>query len=390
MTYDFDRIIDRTGTCALKYDVRKQYFGREDVIPLWVADMDFPTAQPVVEAVTQRAQSGLWGYTVRPESYFEAICQWQQRRNGWAIRPEQCSYALGVMQSIASMIQYMTKPGDSILICAPVYNCFYSLIRDNGRSVTECFLREQPDGSWALDFEEFEQKLQGVKMFLLCSPHNPLGIVWKREELERMVALCRRAGVILISDEIHSDLIFRGPHIPTASVSDEAAEYVITCISGTKTFNMAGLQASTVVFPNREEKARFDRFWNDLEIMNNNAFSVVAMETAFREGEEWLEQVKTYIDGNFRYIHDFLAEHIPQIKARIPDATYLMWLDFRGLGLPQDELVRFLVAEAGLGLSDGRIFCPSLEGFMRMNVACSRKLLERAMEQLLAAWNARS
>ena len=389
MQYDFDRVVDRSGNFAAKYDERARVFGRSDVIPLWVADMDFVTAQPVVDALVARAKEGIWGYTSRPASYFEAICGWQERRNGWKIDPALCSHALGVIPAIGSMIQYMTEPGDGILIQSPVYNDFFEIIQDNQRVVVENHMKEQADGTWAIDFADFEEKLGQVKMFLLCSPHNPLGLVWSREDLERMVELCMEKGVILISDEIHSDLVFRGKHIPTASLSEKAAAYVTTCISGTKTFNMAGLQASTTVFPNQEAKARFDRFWRNLEIHRNNAFSLVAMETAFREGEEWLEQLKAYIDGNFHYVRDFLAANVPQIKVRIPDATYLMWLDCRGMGMTQDQLVKFMVEEAGIGLSDGRSYCPSLDGFMRLNAACSRKLLEKAMGQLAAAWKAR-
>ena len=220
-------------------------------------------------------------------------------------------------------------------------------------------------------------------MFLLCNPHNPLGIVWERADLERMVSLAKANGVILISDEIHSDLIFNGKkHIPAASLSPEAADYVITCISATKTFNMAGLQASTTVFPTVEMKKQFDRFWRNLEIHRNNAFSLVAVETAYREGEEWLEQLKVYIRENFQFVHDYCARHIPSIQAHIPDATYLMWLDCRGLHMNQEDLMHFMIEKAGLGLSNGKGFAPSLDGYMRLNAACPRSILERAMSQL--------
>ena len=380
MRYDFDKVIDRSGTNAAKYDERMKNFGRPDVIPLWIADMDFPTAQPVVDALVRRAQEGIWGYTSRPDSYFEAICAWQRRRNGWEIDPACCSHALGVIPAIGSMIQYMTKPGDGILVQSPVYGDFFDIIRDNGRIAVENPLVEEGGGRWRIDFDDFAQKLSQVRMFLLCSPHNPLGIVWSREDLERMVSLCREKGVILISDEIHSDLIFRGRHIPTASLSREAADYVIACISATKTFNMAGLQASTTVFPTVEMKTAFDRFWRNLEIHRNNAFSLVAMETAYREGEEWLEQLKAYLMGNFQYVKDFLDRHVPGVTTFIPGATYLMWLDCRGLGMDQEELVRFMIEKAGLGLSSGSGF--GLDGFMRLNAACPRATLERAMAQL--------
>ncbi len=385
MTYDFDRVIDRTGTFAAKYDERVKNFGTNDVIPLWVADMDFPTAQPVIDALKKRAEEGIWGYTSRPDSYFEAICAWQERRNGWKIDPKRCSFALGVIPAIGAMIQYMTKPGDKILIQPPVYGDFFDIIQDNGRQVVSNYFIQQSDGSWKFDREDFAKKIKDVKMFLLCSPHNPLGIVWPREDLEWMLNQCMDNGVILISDEIHSDLIFAGKHIPTASLSDTAAGYVISCISGTKTFNMAGLQASTTVFPTVEQKEQFDRFWRNLEIHRNNAFSLIAMEAAFREGEEWLEQLKTYLSGNFRFVAEYCAAHIPAIKARIPDATYLMWLDCRDLHMSQQALNRFMIEKAHLGLSSGTGFAPELEGFMRLNAACPRATLQKAMDQLRAA-----
>ena len=383
MHYDFDKVIDRSGTNAAKYDERPRVFGRGDVIPLWIADMDFPAPQPVVDALTRRAQEGIWGYTSRPDSYFAAICDWQRRRNGWEIDPAKCSHALGVIPAIGAMIQYMTQPGDRILVQSPVYGDFFDIVRDNGRVVVENPLVEEGSGVWRIDFADFAEKIQTVKMFLLCSPHNPLGITWSREDLERMVALCRENHVILISDEIHSDLIFQGKHIPTASLSREAADSVISCISATKTFNMAGLQASTTVFPTVEMKQAFDRFWRNLEIHRNNAFSLVAMETAYQEGEDWLEQLKAYLMGNFRYVKDFLDQHVPGVTTFIPGATYLMWLDCRGLGMDQEDLVRFLVEKAGLGLSSGSGF--GLDGFMRLNAACPRSVLERAMAQLAQA-----
>ena len=383
MIYDFDRVVDRSATAAAKYDERVKNFGREDVIPLWIADMDFVTAQPIVDALTARAKEGIWGYTSRPDSYFEAICAWQERRNGWRPDPACCSHALGVIPAIGSMIQYMTEKGDGVLIQSPVYGDFFDIVRDNGRRVVENRLVEEGTGTWRVDFADFEEKLKEVKMFLLCNPHNPLGRVWSREELETMVGLCRKHNVILISDEIHSDLVFGKPHIPAASLSPEAAAWVITCISATKTFNMAGLQASTTVFPTVEMKVRFDRFWRDLEIHRNNAFSLVAMETAYREGEEWLEQLKEYLMGNFRYVKEFIDQNVPGIKTFVPEATYLMWLDCRGLGMDQEALVKFMIEKAGLGLSNGRGF--GLDGCMRLNAACPRSILEKAMGQLAAA-----
>lgn len=385
MKYDFDQVVDRSKNRSAKYDERKKKFGREDVIPLWVADMDFKTAQPVIDAMKARAEEGIWGYTSRPDSYFDAVCGWQKRRNGWEIDRSMLSFSVGVVPSLSSMVFVFTEPGDKVLIQTPVYSEFYDVTESWGREVIENPMVEK-DGVWSVDFEDFEKKAKEAKLFFLCSPHNPLGIVWTREELARMCEICIANDVLIVSDEIHSDLIFHGKkHIPTATLSPEIASHVITCISGTKTFNLAGLQASAVVFPNMELKKRFDKFWFNLDIHRNNAFSSIAMETAFNEGEEWLEQLLVYIDGNFELIRSFCAENIPQIRPNVPDATYLVWLDCRGLEMENEELRRFMIEEAGLGLNEGWSFGRSLSGYMRLNAACPRSVIEKALKQLKEA-----
>ena len=390
MKYNFDEIIDRSHNRSAKYDEAGKKFGSQDVIPLWIADMDFKTAQPVIDALKARAEEGIWGYTSRPDSYYEAVCGWQKRRNGWDIDKSMISFNLGVVPALSSMVYVFTEPGDKVLIQTPVYSEFYDVTESWGREVVESPLKEQ-DGRWAIDFEDFEEKAKEAKVFFLCSPHNPLGIVWTREELERMCHICIANNVLIVSDEIHSDLVFHGKkHIPTATLSPEIAAHVISCISGTKTFNLAGLQASATIFPNQELKARFDKFWFNLDIHRNNAFSTIAMEVAFNEGEEWLEQLLGYIGGNFEFIKDYCAANIPQVKPNVPDATYLVWLDCRGLGMGNEELRSFMIHKAGLGLNEGWSFGRSLSGFMRLNAACPRPVLEKAMEQLKHAVDARN
>lgn len=382
MKYDFDTVVDRSKNNAAKYDERIKKFGTDKVIPLWIADMDFKAPQPVIDALTARAQEGIWGYTSRPASYFEAICNWQKRRNGWTIDRSLVSWSLGVVPALSMLVKLFTPEGSKVLIQTPVYGEFYDVTEAWNRTVVENQLVEK-DGKWTVDWEDFEAKLPQVSMFLLCSPHNPLGIVWTREELTRMTDLCRKYGVLMVSDEIHSDLIFHGKtHIPTASLSEQVASEVISCISGTKTFNLAGLQASTTVFPNMRMKELYDKAWMNMDIHRNNAFSLTAMEAAFNEGEEWLDQLLEYIDGNFNFIRNYCAAHIPQIKPNLPDATYLVWLDCRELGMTNEELRRFMIEKAGLGLNEGWSFGRSLNGFMRLNAACSRKVLEQAMKQL--------
>ena len=387
MQYNFDQIVDRSGNHSAKYDERKKKFGTEDVIPLWIADMDFKTAQPIIDALTARAQEGIWGYTARPDSYFQAIRDWQSRRNGWSPDTNLMSFCLGVVQTLSAMVQLYTPQGGNVLIQTPVYGEFYDMTEFAGRTVIENQMAEQ-DGKWTVDWEDFEAKLQIADLFLLCNPHNPLGIVWTESDLRRMMELCLKYHVLVVSDEIHSDLIFHGKkHIPTATLSPEIAANVVTGISGTKTFNLAGLQASTVVFPNAHMKETFDKFWMNMDIHRNNAFSLTAMEAAFREGEEWLEQLLPYLSENFDFVVNYCQRRIPKIKTYAPDATYLMWLDCRDLGLSNQELHDFMIQKAGLGLNDGYAFGRSLSGYMRLNAACPRSVLEQALQQLEAAVN---
>jgi cystathionine beta-lyase len=292
------------------------------------------------------------------------------------------SFSLGVVQTISACVKLFTPEGGNVLIQTPVYSEFYDMAEAWDRTVLENRFVEK-DGQWSVDWADLEEKLQDADLFLLCNPHNPLGLVWTPEELERMVSLCVKYHVPMLSDEIHSDLIFHGKrHTVAAAVSPEAAKYVITAISGTKTFNLAGLQASTVIFPNRHLKQIFDHYWQRMDIHRNNAFSLTAMEAAFTGGEEWLEQLLPYISGNFDFVVDYCEKHLPGIRTYAPDATYLMWLDCRGLGLNNQELHDFMIQKAKLGLNDGCTFGRSLNGYMRLNAACPRSVLEQAMGQL--------
>lgn len=385
MKYNFDEIIDRGGNRSAKYDERAKKFGTADVIPLWVADMDFRTAQPIIDACVSKAEEGIWGYTSRPDSYFQAVQQWEQRRKGWTPDISLMSWSLGVVPSLSSLVKLFSRDGDKILIQTPVYSEFYDVAEAWGREVLENPLVET-DGKWCIDFNDFAEKVKQCKIFLLCNPQNPVGRVWEPEELRKMAELCVESGTLLVSDEIHSDLIFHGKrHTPTASLYPEIAANTITCVSATKTFNLAGLQASTTIFPNKDMKRAFEEFWGRMDIRRNNAFSCVAMEAAYREGEEWLDQLLPYISGNFDYICDFCAKNIPQIKPNRPDATYLMWLDCRALSMTNEELRDFFIHKAKLGLNEGYTFGHSLAGFMRLNAACPRATLEKAMRQLKAA-----
>lgn len=385
MKYDFDEIIDRSDNRAAKYDERVKKFGTNEVIPLWIADMDFRIAQPIIDACKRKAEEGLWGYTSRPDSYFKAVQEWEKRRNQWDVDVSLMSWSLGVVPALSAIVKVFSHTGDKILIQTPVYSEFYDVTEAWGRVVVENQLIEKNE-KWHIDFEDFEKKAKECKIFLLCNPHNPLGIVWEPEELKRMAEICIANDVILVSDEIHSDLIFHGKkHRPTATLSKEIAKKIITCVSATKTFNLAGLQASTTIFPDEQMKQKFNDFWMSMDIQRNNAFSSVAMEAAYNEGEEWLTQLLAYISENFDFIKKYFDENIPKIKPNVPDATYLVWLDCRELGMSNEELRDFMIHKAGLGLNEGCSFGRSLSGYMRLNAACPRSVLEQALKQLKEA-----
>jgi len=385
MKYNFDEIVDRNQNRSAKYDERIKKFGTNDVIPLWIADMDFKTAPPIINAMISKAEEGIWGYTSRPDSYFQSICDWQLRRNSRKLDKNLLSWSLGVVPALSSIVNLFSCKEDNILIQTPVYSEFYDVGESWNRKVLENKLIEK-NGNWSIDFEDFEKKAKISKIFILCNPHNPLGIVWTKEELTKLTDICIKHSVLIVSDEIHSDLIFHNKKfIPTASLSEEVNQNTITCISATKTFNLAGLQASTTIFPNLEMKNQFDKFWLKLEIHRNNSFSSNAMEVAFNEGEEWLEELLHYISDNFNFIKEYCNKYIPKIKPNIPDATYLVWLDCRDLNLSNEKLHNFMIKEAKLGLNDGYTFSRSLSGYMRLNAACPRKTLEKALSQLKAA-----
>ena len=386
MKYNFDEIIDRKSNHSTKYNELMKKFGTEDVIPLWIADMDFRTAEPVVKALKEKAEHGLFGYVYRPDEYFEAFINWQKRRHNWNVDKELLSFSIGVVPALAALVKQFSEKGDKILIQTPVYSEFYDINHDNERVVIENKFIEK-DGVYSLDLEDFENKLkEQPKLFICCNPQNPIGRVWSYDELKAMGDLCVKYNVPVISDEIHADLtLWDNKHIPFASVSREIAENTITCTATGKAFNLAGLQCATVIFNNLQGKNKFDRFWKDLEVHRNNPFNLVATIAAYNEGEEYLEQLKKYLEDNIMFVHDYFKKNIPQIKPNIPQATYLIWLDCRDLGFSQEELEKFMLKKAKLGLNPGRAFQKDLEGFMRLNAACPRSVLEKALGQLKKA-----
>lgn len=386
MFYNFDEIVDRGDNNAAKYDERMKKFGTGDVIPLWIADMDFKVAKPIEDALLRKAAQGIFGYVSRPKEYWEVLCRWQKKRNNWEIDPSLLSFGCGVVPSLAALVRQFSREGEAILIQPPVYPEFYEVAEHAGRRVLTNRLKEV-DGSYEIDFEDFEEKLKlGPKAFILCNPQNPVGRCWKPWELKRMGELCVQYHVPVLSDEIHGDLMLWGnKHTPMATLSPEISANTITCTAVSKTFNLAGLQASTVIFNNQKERERYETFWHSLEIHRNNCFSLVASIAAYKEGEEWLEQLLTYLEGNMRYIKEYCQDYIPQIKPDLPECTYLVWLDCRALHKSDEQLNRFFVREAKLGLNAGCDFDRELSGYMRLNAACPRSVLEKALGQLKTA-----
>ena len=383
MKYDFDKIIDRSNTEAVKYQMRKPNFKTEDVIPLWVADMDFEGPRPVIDAIKARADHGIFGYNVLTKEYKDAVINWQKRRNNWDLSPELLGTSPGVVPALIPLIEMFSKEGDQILIQPPVYPQFANVIKNCDRRVLNNPLTEV-DGLYFVDFEDLEEKLKKQpKLFILCHPHNPVGKVFNQDELKRMGELCVKYKVPLISDEIHSDLTLWGnKHIPMATISEEINDNTITCFSIGKTFNMAGLQFSSIYFNNLKNKEKFESFWNKIHVSSPSTFAQVGAIAAYNEGEDWLEQVKTYIENNIKYVYNYIQENIPAIKVKMPQSTFLMWLDFRGLNLDGEELTQFLIKEAKLGLNAGETFGEGYERFARLNVATPRSILEKAMDQL--------
>lgn len=386
MRYNFDEIIDRKETCAEKYMELEKLYGTSDLIPLWVADMDFRAAQPIIDAITERTKNGIFGYTSRPDSYYDEAVKFQRKRKNWNIDKKLMSFSLGVVPSICMIIKELTNPDDKIIIQTPVYRPFYNAVKDAPRELLESPLKEVND-SFYMDYEDIETKAkQGAKYIILCSPHNPIGRVWSYDELKKLGDICLEYGIKVISDEIHSDLILWGnKHIPFSSISEELRRITITCIAASKTFNLAGMQSSIVVFPDKGMKDKFDQAWARLHIECNNCFSMVGTQAAFEHGEEWLEQLLKYIESNVTFVMEYFKKNIPSIRPICPEATYLVWLDCRQLGMNGNQLNRFMVFEAGLAMSAGTYFGKNGEGFMRMNVACPRVVLEKALVQLSAA-----
>ncbi len=383
MTYDFDRVTNRQGTDSLKYDAAGIYNKPEGLIPMWVADMDFPTAQPILDALHTRVTHGIFGYTLTSDDYLRAVCDWQKRRHGWNIRPEWIVQTPGVVYAIATAIRALTKKGDGVLIQPPVYYPFKSVIEDNGRKAVLNPLIYK-DGQYIIDFDDMERKIVDwdVKLFILCSPHNPVGRVWKRNELRRIAEICMRRDVIIISDEIHSEFVWdNNTHWPLASINQEIEDITITCTSPSKTFNLAGLQISDIIIPSPEMRKKFEFELRSVGYMEMNTLGLTAAYAAYTQGEEWLDQLNKYIKGNIDYIKEFVEKEMPMVKFIQPEGTYLVWLDLNELDLTECQREELILNRGGLWLDSGAMFGENGYGFERINVACPRSVLTEAMNK---------
>jgi cystathionine beta-lyase len=358
-------------------------FGKNDLIPLWVADMDFKTPDFIINALQQRLKHEVLGYQIRPDSFYNAVKNWLQRR-GWQIDPHKISFSPGVVPAINFAVNALTNPGDKILINTPVYHPFMYAINNHGRTLVKSSLVNSGNGYYTIDFDDFERKLaDGVKMFIMCSPHNPVGRVWTLDELKKTGELCLKYNVQIISDEIHSDLVFKPHrHIYFASISEEFANQTATFIAPSKTFNIAGLSSSIIYSDNTDLREKIDKYIKRLGIAAGTIFGDIALETAYTYGDDWLAQLLKYLESNCDYVVDYLNRHIPQIKVRKPEGTYLMWLDCSELNMTSAQMQGFLVSQAGLALNPGSIFGDEGERFVRLNIATQKSTLAEAMNSL--------
>lgn len=379
--WNFDEIIERRGTYAEKYNFENR---PDDTIPLWVADMDFRVCPSVTEALRSRAEHGIYGYSNPGKEYYDALLGWFSSRFGWQAEKDWVVNTPGVVYALNTAVRSLTQPQDAVMILTPVYRPFFNVVQNNGRTLVECPLVNQ-DGAYQIDFADFERKIidNNVKMFILCSPHNPIGRVWQKEELEQIADICLRHNVLVVSDEIHADFVYPGyKHIPFASLSKEAEQHCVVCTAPSKTFNLAGLQCSNIFIPNAEIRDAFTGELSREGYHSPNVMGMLACQAAYAEGGPWLDDLIQYLSGNLEFVRSFLRENLPMVRLTEPQGTYLIWLDFRDLGLSADALEDLVSNKARLWLDDGLIFGKEGELFERVNIACPRSLLVEAFQRL--------
>lgn len=384
--YSFDEVIERRGSGAIKTDLLEERFGRGDLLAAWVADMDFATPPFIMDALRERLKHPVLGYTAEPQDYRPAIIDWEKQLHGWDIRPEWISYIPGIVKGIGMVINVFTKPGDNVYIMPPVYHPFRITTEENGRKVVNVPLVEGDDHRYYMDFDALESLPEGGGVLLLSNPHNPGGRVWTREELSRLASVCKSKGLVVVSDEIHADMaLWGGKHVPFATVSSEAAEISITFCAPTKTFNIPGVVSSFSVVPDEGLRGRFYGWLAANEFGDAPIFSHIAAIAAYRHGYEWRNRMLEYVEDNIRFAEEFCRDNIPGVKALKPDASFLVWLDCRGLGLDHDALVGLFVNKARVALNAGEMFGTQGKGFMRLNVATPKSELEKILVRIKEA-----
>lgn len=387
MKYDFDKVIDRTGMYSAKLEETRKKYGRDDIIPMWIADMDFVMAQPVIDTMVEKARHGIWGYTSRDDKYFEAVQSWMKYTRDWNVPIERMSHALGGLPMLANIIHTLSKPGDKVLIQPPVFSEFKTVI-DNWDLIMLVNPLIEENNEYRIDFDDLRLKARDADFMIFCNPHNPMGRVWSKVEVVEVAKICHENNVQLISDEMFGDMmLFETKFTAPAALDEVYTKNIITCTSVAKTFNMAGLQVATCILPSIEMKDAFDKTLAKIETKRNNTFSIHANQVAMTQCYDWYEQSLKYITDNIIFTMNYIDENIPKVRYTKPSAAYLLWLDFRNLEMTQEELMSFLVNDAKLGLNDGVSFGIEGEGFMRMNLGMPRVVVEEALEQLCEAVN---
>jgi cystathionine beta-lyase len=386
MKYDFDSIIDRRNTNSVKWDYMDRFFSVKGLLPMWVADMDFMSPPPVIEAVKKVAERGIFGYSGIPQSYCEAVTEWMQKRHSWSIKAEWIVFSPGVVPALNMLVRTFSQPGDQVIIQTPVYYPFFNVIKNNGREILDNPLHLEKE-HYFMDLDDLEAKISPrTRMLILCSPHNPISRVWKEEELKQLGNLCAKRGILVVSDEIHGDIIYSGfKHKPFASISPEFADNSITCSGASKTCNLPGLHTSNIIISNPLLRKQFADTVHNCGFHSPNIFGTAATEAAYRYGEPWLTQLIEYLEGNIKFANKYISQMIPGLKIIQPQGTYLLWLDCRDCGISQEKLGSFIREEAKVGLEPGTIFGCKEDGFERMNIACPRSTLEKALDRIAAA-----
>jgi cystathionine beta-lyase len=383
MSWNFDEPASREGTNCIKYDLREETFGVKDVIPLWVADMDFNTPDFVITSLRNRLNHEIYGYSFRPPEYYSSIIDWIKQRHNWPVKREWVCFSPGIVPALNFCILALTVPGDNIIVQPPVYFPFFSAVESHGRNLIYNNLKES-EGRWEMDLDSLIASIDAkTKMIIISNPHNPVGRVWTPEELNRLADICLINNILILSDEIHSDLVLPGfTHTPLASLSEKIADNTITLVAPSKTFNLAGLSTSSVIISNPALRKSYTRIVENLHVGGGNLFGTIASISAYSHGHEWLDALLYYIDNNIDFVKDYCSKMIPEIIPVMPEATYMIWLDCRKFGMTGKELQNFFVTRAGVGMNEGSTFGPGGEGFMRMNVATTHQTVVKAMEQI--------